>query len=66
MEIVQNNMLDEIYAFTEFIFSLTNSKNHQDFSSKLLEAHENGNNLTAKIQDQVLNSNEFKKTNDHY
>ena len=60
MKIVKTNLSYKINEFAKFIFSIIETKSHEEFSKKLINSYQKENNLTAQVQDEVLSSSEYK------
>ena len=52
-------------SFADYIFGCAGAKSIEDFSSVLIATHEKGENMAACIQDEAMNSEEFKALAGH-
>lgn len=55
----------DLAEFTRFVLKQLDASSIEEFSAKLIAAHQNGDNLTAEIQDKIIASNEFAQFVDH-
>ncbi|MEP3427580.1 MAG: phytanoyl-CoA dioxygenase family protein [Roseibium sp.] len=54
-----------LVEFSEFVFAQADAKNLDEFSDNLIDAHDKGTNLTAEVQDKILQTNQFAKLVNH-
>jgi len=60
LKIVDIPQISILRSFQEFVFGLAGAGSHAEFSSTLCSAHSKGENLAAKLQDEILASQEFR------
>jgi hypothetical protein len=56
---------EDLKIFQNYVFKRIGAENHKDFSRKLISKQVAENNLAAKLQDEILNSDEFKSFCNH-
>lgn len=65
VEKIKLDFQEDFKIFQNHVFKTLDADNYKDFSRKLISEQSDENNLAAKIQDEVLNSDEFKKFCNH-